>query len=1055
MWPSTPTAVVERIEDVVTVTPVPFTQDARGVLADTSGRVWLATSAGLLWWSDDAWIDAPMPGFSATNEAWSLCEDNLGSVWAGFSDGLARLDASGEWAWFDGFDALLPSGVGAIVQTLDHDLWLAGRDGSGLLRRHTGDAFPQTRLLNPPRGVIGSSVVRLEMEGGDAHTPAESLRFSVRVNGGAWSTPRLGGVEVVTDLPNGVESEIQARAVDRDGRADPTPATTVVRVDSTPPVVEISQPQDGSHVRRVVSVMGSAHDTDFEAYVLELPGLEPSESFDPVVDGLFAEWNSADVADGVHTISLIARDTVDGDDDDQHIEPLEVSVTVDNTNPHVDLVVPSDPSSGVVQLGVVAWDDALDRWTLEHGRAVPDGPVEWTGIIELDSPPSPTLTWDTSAWDGATRLRLRAYDRAGNWKEDTATILLANPEARPEVSITSPAEGAVVRGRVTITGTVSDTTLELYEVFVEREDGARERLESGSEAVVDGPILDWGTASGTYPDGDYTVIVTAYDRGGSVATVEVPVTVDNSPAAVTLHAPADFAVLAAGETTEVRATVVDAHAESFYVEYEDPDEPDVWILVADGDVVDGDVHALWTPGADISPMNVRVRVEDAARNSALSDASQVTIDGGPPTITIFEPAEDAIVTGVVTLRGTVIDEGLSIASFSVAYRTASGVWSELDALGDATPPGTLAVWDTPEIDGPVVLRIIADDLVGGSAETVLTVHVDNIMPVATVSAPTAGSQVAGVVEVVGTAVDEHFGSYSVEWSPGAVGSAAEWLPIVTNVTAAVEEGRLATWDSGDTSGPVRLRLTVEDGAGHATVSETAVIVAGVLRSELHASLSTTDETVRLRLPPNTLPGPTSVTLNDAPPVSVFGQTSLRVVHADPDGTELDPLKPGTLEFRIPAGHVSAALGVARWDAARASWDYLGGTVDREEGWVRTRVFSLGRYALMEEPANFATRDDGLRLRCQPRAFSPLGGDLPSLSYVTFSLREPAATSIRIYNQAGRLARELADAPLGAGEQSVPWDGRDGMGRVLPNGAYVVQVDSGYARERQVVVIWNP
>ena len=80
--------------------------------------------------------------------------------------------------------------------------------------------------------------------------------------------------------------------------------------------------------------------------------------------------------------------------------------------------------------------------------------------------------------------------------------------------------------------------------------------------------------------------------------------------------------------------------------------------------------------------------------------------------------------------------------------------------------------------------------------------------------------------------------------------------------------------------------------------------------------------------------------------------------------------------------------------------------------------------------------------------------MPPLSFVTFSLREPSAARIRIYNQAGRLARDLGDAPLGAGEQSVPWDGRDGMGRVLPNGAYVVQVDSGVARERQVVVIWN-
>ena len=83
-----------------------------------------------------------------------------------------------------------------------------------------------------------------------------------------------------------------------------------------------------------------------------------------------------------------------------------------------------------------------------------------------------------------------------------------------------------------------------------------------------------------------------------------------------------------------------------------------------------------------------------------------------------------------------------------------------------------------------------------------------------------------------------------------------------------------------------------------------------------------------------------------------------------------------------------------------------------------------------------------------------GGELPQLAFVTFSLRETARARIRVYNQAGRLARRLADTQLGPGEHALPWDGRDDMGRVLPNGAYVVQVDCGYAQERQVVLIWD-
>ncbi|MEO2004320.1 MAG: FlgD immunoglobulin-like domain containing protein, partial [Candidatus Poribacteria bacterium] len=281
-----------------------------------------------------------------------------------------------------------------------------------------------------------------------------------------------------------------------------------------------------------------------------------------------------------------------------------------------------------------------------------------------------------------------------------------------------------------------------------------------------------------------------------------------------------------------------------------------------------------------------------------------------------------------------------------------------------------------------------------------------------------------------------------------------WTPIAQGVAAAVTDGRLATWDTGVTEGPARLRLVVDDAAGHRSVAERSIVVAGASPADRHAILSATDDGVRLRLPPNALPASAFVTVNDVSAESVMGRVPLRVVRIDPDGIALDPRKPGTLEFRLPAAYASAAVGVAEWDSAADAWRYLGGSVDTAGGWVRTRVFRLGRYALIPEPASLSMADTELRLRCQPRAFSPLGGELPQEAFVTFSLREAAHVRIRIYNQAGRLARRLPEAQAGSGEHSVPWDGRDDMGRALPNGAYVVQVDAGYAQERQVVLIWN-
>ncbi|MBT7096201.1 hypothetical protein HN937_02430, partial [Candidatus Poribacteria bacterium] len=489
MWAATRTHGAFRIADGGALPDVSLPQDARALLADAGGRLWLATSEGILRRLDDGWSDTLIPGVSATRGAWSVFEDNAGAVWAGVGDGIARRDPSGHWAPFGAADGIPQGGIGEIAQTTDGALWFASRSGNGLLRRSVGRAFPQTRLSSPPRGDIGESAIRLDFAGGAARTPVDLLRFSYRVNGGPWSAPRAGTSEVVTGLPNGQEAVIQVRAVDRDGTADPTPATTVVRVDTTPPLAAITHPQQGDHIRGSVEIRGTAWDeTDFEVYTVELPEADPVESADRVSDDILAVWHTGGLSDGRHVVRLTVRDRVTGAHDITHVQAREVAVTVDNTQPEAVLSVPDGVVSGAVEMHVGAGDAGLASWRLEHAREHPSGTTDWVTIRERAAAGTlvdEAVTWEASGVHGATRLRLRVVDRAGNSVDVTRNIVLDHPDALPVVTIDEPRDGAVVRGSVQLAGTVADATLDSYTVSIERPDGSSEILRAASEPVVD------------------------------------------------------------------------------------------------------------------------------------------------------------------------------------------------------------------------------------------------------------------------------------------------------------------------------------------------------------------------------------------------------------------------------------------------------------------------------------------------------------------------------------------------------------------------------------------
>jgi hypothetical protein len=82
----------------------------------------------------------------------------------------------------------------------------------------------------------------------------------------------------------------------------------------------------------------------------------------------------------------------------------------------------------------------------------------------------------------------------------------------------------------------------------------------------------------------------------------------------------------------------------------------------------------------------------------------------------------------------------------------------------------------------------------------------------------------------------------------------------------------------------------------------------------------------------------------------------------------------------------------------------------------------------------------------PNPFNPV-------TEISFGLKEPANVSLRIYDAAGRLVRELAAGTHPAGMHHAIWNGRDASGAAVSSGIYFYKLDAGaFSQTRKIVLL---
>ena len=96
-------------------------------------------------------------------------------------------------------------------------------------------------------------------------------------------------------------------------------------------------------------------------------------------------------------------------------------------------------------------------------------------------------------------------------------------------------------------------------------------------------------------------------------------------------------------------------------------------------------------------------------------------------------------------------------------------------------------------------------------------------------------------------------------------------------------------------------------------------------------------------------------------------------------------------------------------------------------------------------ANFV----GKQVTSLGNTISLVSGDRPSLDFLLTDYADKI--SVKIYDEAGNLVRTIQNSGMGAGRQSLEWDGLDDQGQPLPGGNYTFKVEATTAKGETVQV----
>ncbi|MET0557020.1 MAG: CARDB domain-containing protein [Vicinamibacteria bacterium] len=516
---------------------------------------------------------------------------------------------------------------------------------------------------------------------------------------------------------------------------------TRVRVDVTPPTVQITSPTAGAIISVAADVRGRAIDTTFASYQLFWgAGASPTiwnliwESAHPVgsatTTGHLGYFQAQPQA-GPYTLRLFARDRA------RNEAETRVTVEVDERS-FLDrfVVAPRVFSPN----GDGRRDSAsIEYVLLAAGRvtlvvADPQGAIVRSLENEVERTPGTYVT----AWDGLTAAGTQAPD--GDYRVDIlvqattgggsqhASAEVTLDRTPPTIAITTPAVGADVQPNVAVHGSIQDVNLVEYVIEAARLFSPPVELARGNENAID---LDLAALHGL-SDGPFDLVVRAQDAGENATEVRVPFTLDSVAPQAQLLGPLPGDVVARGATPiPLVGTAQDLRLESWDVAFGPGAQPAWFVPVASGTqggtglaLGDWNVASL----AD-GTFTLRLIARDRAGHSSESRAI-VILDGLAPEAVIGAPAEGAYVGTPPSIDGTASDANLERWQLEAAPGDAASAfqWSPVASGTTSVTTGPLGEWNPLPPDGVHTLRLTVDDRADHVSTTLRTVTIDTTPP---------------------------------------------------------------------------------------------------------------------------------------------------------------------------------------------------------------------------------------------------------------------------------------------------------------------------------------
>jgi Bacterial Ig domain len=375
------------------------------------------------------------------------------------------------------------------------------------------DALPTVTLATPAEGATVSGTIVVEASAAD-DVGVTQVAFSVDGTSIGTDTDGADGWSVSWDTTGVAEGArtVTATATDTVGQtASDSNGVTVDNDANAPPTVTLTAPAEGATVSGTVLVQASAtDDVGVTQVAFSVDGTSIGTDTDGA-DGWSASWDTTGVAEGAHTVTAAATDTVGQTASDS------TGVTVDNVDapPTVTLTAPAEGArvAGTVLAQATASDDngvTQVQFSLDGNPIGTDthGADGWS------------VSWDTTtAADGAHTLTATARDTSEQTTSDSNGVTVDNEP--PVVAVTSPVEGATVSATISVEATATDNQSVASVQF--RVDGASIGTDTNG---ANGWSVSWDTT--TVADGSHSVTAVASDGAGNTTTsAPVLVAVDN------------------------------------------------------------------------------------------------------------------------------------------------------------------------------------------------------------------------------------------------------------------------------------------------------------------------------------------------------------------------------------------------------------------------------------------------------------------------------------------------------------------------------------------------